>query len=119
MMRTYPIVLKQLQEDQGIPGGVTFGKRMRLASEGIESITQSAIDSLNMYGSRFGDHFAQDRADLHREESAMFIAMFDALRQTHIGGHNQLTAATRPRHRRGEKGLGHAGRRCPPRSNVS
>src|SRR5260370_4751929 len=50
-----------------------------------------------MYGSRFGDHFAQDRADLHREEFAMFIAMFDALRQTHIGGNYQCRASTPPR----------------------
>jgi hypothetical protein len=47
-MRTYPVVLKQLQEDEGIEGHLTFGKRMSLASQGIESITQSAIDPLNM-----------------------------------------------------------------------
>ena len=60
MMRTDPIVLKHLQEDQSIPGSVPFGKRMGFASQGIESITQAAIDPLNMNGPSLGDDFAQD-----------------------------------------------------------
>lgn len=94
VMRTYPIVLKQLHEDQGIPGGVPFGKRMSFASQGIESITQGTIDALNMDGTRFGDHLAQGSADRDGEEFAMLIAMFDGLRQAHVCWHHQRRAST-------------------------
>jgi len=93
MMRPYPIMFKELQEDQGIPGRIAFGKGMGFASEGIEPIAQGAIDALNMHGAWLLDDVAQHGADLHRKELAMFIAMFDALRQTHVRGNNQRWAS--------------------------
>lgn len=83
-MGTYPVVLKKLQVNQGIEGGVTFGKSMSLASQGIEPITEGAVDPLNVDGSGFGEYLAQGSTDLDGEQLAMLIAMFDGLRQTHI-----------------------------------
>jgi len=60
-MRTYPVVFKELQMDQGIEGDITFGKGMRLASESIEPITESTVDPLNMDGSRLSDHLPRPR----------------------------------------------------------
>jgi hypothetical protein len=48
---------------------------MRFASEGIEPITEGAIDSLDVNGPRFGNDFAQHGADLDGEQLAMLIAM--------------------------------------------
>jgi hypothetical protein len=49
------MVLTELQEDQGIPGGVTLGKGMGFACEGIEAIAQGAIDPLNLHGAWLRD----------------------------------------------------------------
>lgn len=57
-MGTDPVVLKELQVDEGIPSGVPFGKGMGLASQGIESIAQGTIDPLYMDSGRFRDHLA-------------------------------------------------------------
>src|SRR6266851_5753683 len=83
-MGTYPVVLKQLQGDQGIPSGVPFGKRMGLASQGIESIAESTIDPLNMDSGRFRDHLAEGGTDLDGEQFAMLIAMLDRLCQANV-----------------------------------
>ena len=83
-MGTYPVVLKQLQGDQGIPSGVPFGKRMGLASQGIESIAESTIDPLNMDSSRFREHLAEGGTDLDGEQLAMLIAMLDRLCQANV-----------------------------------
>ena len=66
-MRTDPVVLKELQVDESIPGSVAFGKGMGLASQGIEPIAQSPIDSLNVNRSRLRDHLAQGSTDLDGE----------------------------------------------------
>jgi len=83
-MGTYPVVLKQLQGDQGIPSGVPFGKRMGLASQGIESIAESTIDPLNMDSGRFRDHLTEGGTDLDGEQFAMLIAMLDRLCQANV-----------------------------------
>jgi hypothetical protein len=93
-MGTDPIVLKELQVDEGIPGSVTFGKRMGLAGQGIEPITKGAVDTLDVDGGRCGDDLAQGGTDLDGEQLAMFIAMLDGLRQTHVWGHDQRGAST-------------------------
>src|SRR6266704_4250795 len=83
-MGAYPVVLKQLQGDQGIPSGVPFGKRMGLARQGIESIAQGTIDPLNMDSGRFRDHLAYGGTDLDGEQLAMLIAMLDRLGQADV-----------------------------------
>lgn len=69
---------------------------MRFASEGIESITQGAIDSLDVNSPRFGNHFAQYGADLGGEQLAMLIAMLNGLRQAHMSRHPKLWASRLP-----------------------
>jgi hypothetical protein len=41
------VVLKELQVDEGIPSGISFGKCMGLAGQGIKPIAQGANDTLN------------------------------------------------------------------------
>jgi len=75
-MGTDPVVLKQLQGDQGIPSGVPFGKRMGLASQGIESIAQGTIDPRSagqwqVQGApRRGRHGSRWRAACHAHRDA-------------------------------------------------
>src|SRR5260370_34571429 len=83
-MGTYPVVLKQLQGDQGIPSGVPFGKRMGLASQGIESIAESTIDPLTRDSGRFREHLAYGGTDLAGEQVSMLIAMLDPMCQTNV-----------------------------------
>jgi hypothetical protein len=81
---TYPVVLKKLQVDEGIPSGVPFGKGMGLASQGIESIAEGTIDPLNMDSGRLRDRLAQGGTDLDGEQLAMLIAMLDGLCQANV-----------------------------------
>ncbi len=88
------MVFKELQEDQGIPGVVPFGKGMGFASESVESIPQHAVDALDVGGAWPLNDAAQDCADLDGEELAVFIAMCDALGQANsIGNHQGWTSA--------------------------
>ena len=96
-MRTYPVVLKELQMEQGIEGDITFGKGMRLASEGIEPIAESTIGPLNMDGSGLGDDLAQGGTDLNGEQFPMLITMLDGLRQAHIWRDDQWGPTQLPR----------------------
>ena len=48
-MSPMEVVIKELQADQGIKGGIAFGEGVRLAREGIEPIAQSAIESFDMH----------------------------------------------------------------------
>jgi hypothetical protein len=84
-MGTDPVVLKELQVDQGIPRGITFGKGMGLAGQSIEPIAESAVDPLDVDGSGLSDQLAQHSADFNGKQLAMLIAMLDGLRQTHLG----------------------------------
>src|SRR5260370_41728066 len=96
-MGTYPVVLKQLQGDQSIPSGVPFGKRMGLASQGIESIAESTIDPLNRDSGRLREHLAEGGTDLAGEQFAMLIAMLDRLCQAKVwGGHPRGTSGLAP-----------------------
>src|SRR5260370_32618139 len=83
-MGMYPVVLKQVQGDQGIPSGVPFGKRMGLASQGIESIAESTIDPLKMDSGRVREHLAEGGTDLDGEQFAMLIALLDRLCQANV-----------------------------------
>src|SRR5260370_37259236 len=83
-MGMYPVVLKQLKGDQGIPSGVPFGKRMGLASQGIESIAESTIDPLKMDSGRFREPLAEGGTDLDGEQFAMRLAMLDRLWQANV-----------------------------------
>src|SRR6266568_3301249 len=51
--------------------GISFGKCMGLAGQGIKPIAQGAIDTLNVDGRRFADSFAQSRTDLDGEQFPM------------------------------------------------
>jgi hypothetical protein len=90
------VVIEDLQTDQRIPGGIPFGKGMRFTSEGIEPITECAVDSLDVNGSRFGNDFAQYSANLNGEQLAMLITMLNGLRQTHISRYPKLWASQFP-----------------------
>ncbi len=48
-MSPMEVVIKELQADQGIKGGIAFGEGVRLAREGIEPIAQGAIESFDMH----------------------------------------------------------------------
>ena len=95
-MGAYPVVLKEVEVDQGIEGGVTFGKGMRLACEGIEPIAENTVEPLNMGGSRLGNHLAQSSADLDGEQFPMLIAVLDGLCQTHVWRHHQWGRSALP-----------------------
>ena len=75
------VVIEELQAHQPIPGVIAFGERMRLAGEGVEPITQSAIESFDMHRTRWLHPRPQRGADLHRQQSPMLITMLDRLRQ--------------------------------------
>src|SRR6202035_518227 len=75
------VVIEELQAHQRIPGVIAFGERVRLAGEGVEPITQSAIESFDMHGPRWLHPRPQRGADLHRQQSPMLITMLDRLRQ--------------------------------------
>jgi len=68
-----------------------------MPSEGIEPITESAVDSLDVNGAGFGNDFAQHGADLNGEQLAMLIAMLDGLRQAHLRWYYQRRTAPLPR----------------------
>jgi hypothetical protein len=84
MMGTYPVVLKEVQVDKCIPGGVTFGEGMGFASEGVEPISEGTVNPFNMGGSGFGEELAKRRADLDGKQLSMLISMLDGLGQAHI-----------------------------------
>ncbi len=44
------VVIEKLQAHQRIEGVIAFGESVRLAGEGVEPITQSAIESFDMHG---------------------------------------------------------------------
>ncbi len=68
-MGTDPVVLKELQMDEGLPGGVPFGKRMGLTSQSIEPVAQGAVDALDVDGGGCGDHLAPRVARISMESS--------------------------------------------------
>jgi len=79
------VMIEELQADQRIPRGIPFCKGMRFASEGIEPITQGAIDSLDVNSTGFGNDCAQSGTDLNGKEFSMLISMLNGLRQSHHG----------------------------------
>jgi hypothetical protein len=58
---------------------------MRFASEGIEPITEAAVDSLDANRTGFGNNFAQNGTELSGKEFSMLIPVLDGLRQAHHG----------------------------------
>src|SRR2546421_9538253 len=95
------VVIEKLQAHQRIPGVIAFGESVRLAGEGVEPITQSAIESFDMHGTRWLHPRPQRGADLHRQQSSMLITMFDRLRQSerlwnHQPGTPPFTRQDRP-----------------------
>ncbi len=88
-MGSMEIVIEDLQVHEPIPGGIAFSERMRLASEGIEPIAQRPIEPLHMHGAGWSHPRPQRSADLHRQETSVFIAMLDRLRQRDGGRYHQ------------------------------
>src|SRR5712692_8008247 len=74
-------VIEELQADQGVEGGIAFGKGVRLAGEGLEPIAQGPIESFDMHRASWLQAHAQGGADLHREQASTLIAMLDRLHQ--------------------------------------
>jgi hypothetical protein len=74
-------VIEELHAHERIPGGIPFGEGVRLASEGIETIAQGAIESFHMHCPGWLHARSQRGTGLHRQEAPMRITMFDGLRQ--------------------------------------
>jgi hypothetical protein len=100
-MSPMEVMIEKLQADEripcGIPCGIPFRKGMRFAREGIEPITESAVDSLDVNSTGFGNNFAQSGTDLNRKEFSLLIPVLDGLRQAHLWGDYQRRTAQLPR----------------------
>ena len=95
------VVIEKLQAHQRIPGVIAFGESVRLAGEGVEPITQSAIESFDTHGTCWLHPRPQGGANFHRQQSPMLITMFDRLRQSerlwnHQPGTPPFTRQDRP-----------------------
>jgi hypothetical protein len=80
-MSPMEVVIKELQAHQRIPSVIPLGEGVRFTGEGIESITQGAIEPFDMHSARWLDQHPQRSAGLHRQQSSVLIAMLDGLRQ--------------------------------------
>jgi len=58
-----------------------FAEACGMPNEGIEPITEGAVDSLDVTSTGFGNNFAQNGADLNGKEFSMLIPVLDGLRQ--------------------------------------
>jgi hypothetical protein len=96
-MSPMEVMIEELQADQRIPRGIPFCKGMRFASEGIEPITQGAIDSLDVNSTGFGNDCAQSGTDLNGKEFSMLISMLNGLRQSHLWWDDQRRTPRFPR----------------------
>jgi hypothetical protein len=96
-MSPMEVMIEKLQADERIPCGIPFRKGMRFAREGTEPITESAVDSLDVNSTGFGNNFAQSGTDLNRKEFSMLIPVLDGLRQAHLWGDYQRRTAQLPR----------------------
>ena len=86
LMRPMEIVIEELQAHQRIPGGIAFGESVRLAGEGIEPITQGAIEAFDMHRARWLHPRSQGGTGLHFKQASMVITMLDGLCQgEHLG----------------------------------
>ena len=83
------IMIKELQAEQGIEGGIAFGKGMRLTCEGTEPIPHGAVESFDMQRPGWLHARSQHGAGLHRQESPVLVPMLDRLRQAERLWHNQ------------------------------
>ncbi len=50
LMSSMEVVIEELQAHERIPGGIPFGEGVRFAGEGIEPITQGAVESFDRHG---------------------------------------------------------------------
>lgn len=75
LMPPVEVVIKDLQVDERIKSGVPFGEGMRLASERMKPIAESAVNSFDMDGTRFGNHLTQSSTNLNSEQLPMLIPM--------------------------------------------
>src|SRR5260370_34113248 len=66
-MSPMEVVIEELQTDQCIPRGVPFRKGMGFARKGIEPITQSAVNTLNVSRTGLGNEVAQSGTNAQRK----------------------------------------------------
>lgn len=85
-VRAHPVVFEDLEQEQGIPGGITFSKRMGLARQRGQSIPQASVESLHMHGAGNRHQFSQRRTSLDGKQMAVIIAMLDRLGQLDVFG---------------------------------
>src|SRR5437870_6391501 len=97
-MSSMEVVIEELQAQQPIPGHIAFGEGVRLAGEGIEPITQGAVESFDMHRASWLYPHPQRGTDLHREQSSMLITMLDGLRQGECLGDDQPRTSPFARH---------------------
>src|SRR2546426_2289917 len=88
-MGSMKVVIEELQAHERIPGRIAFGEGVRLAREGIEPITQGAIEPFHMHGPGWLHPYPQRGTDFHREQSSVLITMLDGLRQGECLGDSQ------------------------------
>src|SRR5438128_1744335 len=80
-MGSMKVVIEELQAHQCIPGVIAFGEGVRLAREGIEPITQGAVEPFHMHRTSWLHAGSQGGTDFDGQQSSMLIAMLDRLRQ--------------------------------------
>src|SRR5712692_9435597 len=88
-MSPMEVVIEELQAHQGIEGDIAFGEGMRLAGEGVEPITQSAVEPFDMHRASWLHQHPQRSAGLHRQQSSVLITMLDRLRKADSLGNHQ------------------------------
>src|SRR5260370_7841352 len=96
-MSPMEVMIEELQAAHRIPRGISFRKGMRFASEGIEPITEGAVDSLEVNNTGFRNNFAQKGTDLNGKEFSMLIPVLDGLRQAHLWWYYQRRTPQLPR----------------------
>ena len=77
-------MFKDLDAEQGIPGGSAFGEGMGFARQGRDTVTQAPVKTLQMDRARGSDEVAQRRFGFDRAQVAPHIAMRDRLGQLYV-----------------------------------
>jgi hypothetical protein len=80
-----PVLLKHVQPDQRIPGGVRLGKRARLAREGIHAVPADAIAALDVDQRWLGRSSPKSDPYPRAQQVAVQVAMLDGLGERDAG----------------------------------
>ncbi|MGO8949172.1 MAG: hypothetical protein ACLQUY_16305 [Ktedonobacterales bacterium] len=95
-VRAQPVLLKHVQPEQRVPGGVRLGKRVRLAREGIHAVPADAIAALDVDQRWLGRCCPNSGSCLHAQQATVVVAMLDGLGERDASGHAQSGPAAPP-----------------------